>query len=122
MKCYVIKWITYFILFSLTVLICLKNGEFVIFVFWNVRLKLQYLKCSRYDFYENLHVFPRNLVSTHSSVFLNLKVYLSRKYKNKSVGVRKVVRCSRVIKKHVFGFLARGVKFGIEEVEGLFCL
>ena len=25
-----------FILFSLTVLICLKNGEFVNFVFWNV--------------------------------------------------------------------------------------
>ena len=25
--------------------------------------------------------------------FLNLKVKLSRKYKNKSVGVRKVVRC-----------------------------
>ena len=30
MKCWVIKWITSFILFSLTVLICLKNGEFVI--------------------------------------------------------------------------------------------
>ena len=29
MKCYVIKWIRSFILFSITVLICLKNGEFV---------------------------------------------------------------------------------------------
>ena len=94
MKCYVIKWITSFILLSLTVLICLKNGEIVIFVFWNVRLKLQYFKWSLCDFYENWHVLPGNLVSTYSSVFLNLKVQLLRKYKNKSVGVRKVVRYS----------------------------
>ena len=94
MKCYVIKWITSFIRFSLTVLICLKNGDFVIFVFWNVRLKSRYFKCSWCDFYENWHVLPENLVSTYSSVFLNLKVKLSRKYKNKSVGVRKVVRCN----------------------------
>ena len=91
MKCYVIKWITS----SLTGLICLKNGEFVIFVFWNVRLKPQYFKCSWCDFYENWHVFPGILVQTYSSVFLNLKVSLSRKYKNKSVGVRKVVRYIR---------------------------
>ena len=78
--------------FSLTISSCLKNGEFVIFVFWNVRLRSQYFKCPWYDFYENWHVLPGNLVPTYSSVFLNLKVKLSRKYKNKSVGVRKVVR------------------------------
>ena len=70
-KCNVI---TSFILFSLTVLICLKNGDFVIFVFWNVRLKPPYFKCCRCDFYENWHILPGNLVPTYSSVFLNLKV------------------------------------------------
>ena len=34
MKCCVIEWIKSFILFSLTVLICLKNGEFVVFFFF----------------------------------------------------------------------------------------
>ena len=87
-----------FILFSLTVLICLKNGVFVIFVFWNVRLKPPYFKCSWCDFYENCHILPWNLVPTYSSIFLNLKVLSSRKYKKKNkqkkrVGVRKVVRC-----------------------------
>ena len=74
MKCYVIKWITSFILIYLTVFICLKNGEFVIFVFLNVRLKPQYFKCSWCDLTENWHVLPGNLVPTYSSVFLNLKV------------------------------------------------
>ena len=71
MKCCVIKWITSFILFSLAVLICLKNGEFVIFVFWKVRLKLRYFTSSRCDFYENWHVLPGNLGPIDSSVFLN---------------------------------------------------
>ena len=81
-----------FFLFYLTYLICLKNVEFVIFVFWNIRLKPRYFKCSWCDFYENWHVLAGNLASTYSSVFLNLKVLLSIKYKNKSVGVRIVVR------------------------------
>ena len=54
---------------SLTVLICLKNGEFVTFVFRNVRLKPRYFKCHWSDFYENWHVLPGNLVPTYSSVF-----------------------------------------------------
>ena len=93
MKCYVIKWKTSFILFSLTVSICLKNGEFVIFVFWKVRLIPRYFTSSWCDFYENWRILPGNLVPTYSRIFLNLKIKLSRKYNNKSVGVRKVVRC-----------------------------
>ena len=93
MKCYVIKWITSFILFFSHLIDLFGNGEFVIFVFWNFRLKPRYFKCSWCDFYEDWHVLPGNLVPTYSSAFLNLKVKLSRKYKNKSVGVRKVVRC-----------------------------
>ena len=80
------------IFYSLTVLIFLKNGEFVIFNFWKVRLKPRYFTSSLCDFYENWHVLPRNIVPTYSSIFLNLKVWLSRKCKNKIVGVRKVVR------------------------------
>ena len=60
--------------FSLIVLICLKNGVFVIFVFWNVRLKPQYFKCSWCEFYENWHVLPGYLVPTYPSIFFNLKV------------------------------------------------
>ena len=62
------------ILFSLTLLICLKTGEFVTFVFWNVRLKPRYFKCPGSDLYENWHVLSGNIVPTYSSVFLNLKV------------------------------------------------
>ena len=80
------------IFYSLTVLICLKNGEFMIFDFRKVRLKPRYFTSSLCDFYENWHVLPRNLVLSYFSIFLNLKVWLSRKCKNKSVGVRKVVR------------------------------
>ena len=50
-----------------------ENGEFVIFVFWKVRLRPRYFKCSWCDFYENWHVLSGNLVPTYSSVFLNLK-------------------------------------------------
>ena len=72
MKYYVIKWITPFILYSLTVLICLKNGEFVIFVFRKVRLKPRYFKYSWCDFYGNWRVLPGNLVPTYSSVVVCL--------------------------------------------------
>ena len=81
------------IVFFLAVLICLKNGDFVTFVFWNVRLKPRYFKCPWSDFYGNWHVLPENIVPTYSSVILNLKVEFSRKYKNKSVCVIKVIRC-----------------------------
>ena len=57
------------VFFLLSLLICLKNGEFVNFVFWNVRFKPRYFKCSWFDFNENWHVLPENIVSTYSSVF-----------------------------------------------------
>ena len=62
-----------------------------------MRLKPRYFKSPWSDYYENWHVLPGNLVQTYSSVFLNLKVYLPRKYKNKSVGVRKAVRPKKKI-------------------------
>ena len=80
------------IFYSLTVLICSKKGEFVIFDFLKVRLKPRYFTSSWCNFYENWQVLPGNLVQTYSIIFSNLKVWLSRKCKNKSVGVRKVVR------------------------------
>ena len=93
MKCYVIKWIISFILLSLTVLICLKNGEIVIFVFWDFRFKPKYLKCYWFDFYENWHLLPENLVSTYSSVFFKFVSLVIKKIQKHKCRVRKVVRC-----------------------------
>ena len=79
------------ILFS--VLICLKNGKFATFVFLSFQLKLPYFKSSESDVSENNHVLPENIVLMYSKIFLNSKFKFSRKFQNKSVCVRRFLRC-----------------------------
>ena len=82
----------FLILFS--ILICLKNGKFATFVFRSFQLKLPYFKSSESDVIENNHVSLENIVLMYSKIFLNSKSQFLRKCQNKSVCVRRFLRCT----------------------------
>ena len=49
------------LLFCFFLLICVRNGKFVTFVFESVQLKLQYFECFESGFSENSHALPGNI-------------------------------------------------------------
>ena len=61
--------------------------------FLSFQLKLQYFKSSESDVSDNNHVLPENIVLMYSKIFLNSKFKFSRKCQNKSVCVRRFLRC-----------------------------
>ena len=79
------------ILFS--VLICLKNGKFATFVIWSFQFTHPYFQNSESDVSENNHVLLESIVLMYSKIFLNSKIRFSRKCQNKSVCVRRFLRC-----------------------------
>ena len=78
---------------SVSILICLKNGKFATFVFQSFQLKPPYFKSSESNVSENNHVLPENIVLMYSKIFLNSKFKFSRKCQNKSVCVKRFLRC-----------------------------
>ena len=75
-------------------LICLKNGKFATFGFLSFQLKLQYFKYSLSVFSENSHALPEIIVLIYSKIFFNTKFKFSRKCQNKSVCIRRFLRCT----------------------------
>ena len=63
------------------------------FVFWSFQLKLPYFKSSVSVVSENNRVLPKNIILMYSKIFVNSKFKFSRKCQNKSVCVRRFLRC-----------------------------
>ena len=63
------------------------------FRFLKFSTQLQNFKCSESVVSENKHALPENIVLMYHKVFYNSKFKFSRKCKNKSVCVRRFLRC-----------------------------
>ena len=81
----------YYTVFS--VLICLKIGWRATFVLWRFQLKLKYYKSSESFVSGYNRVLPENIGLMYSKIFLDSKFKFSRKCQNKSVCVRRFLRC-----------------------------
>ena len=71
------------------------NLRLSIFEVFNSNLNI--LKYSESITSENNHALPENIVLMYYKVFLNSKLKFSRKLQNKSVCVRRFLRCSLIL-------------------------